>query len=69
MRPFTLSSIITLLAMAAWHGVSLWFGWTITVGAWDVPLWLRWGLLGFTAGLAGLLWQESFAFRHLMEKK
>ena len=68
MRPYTLVSIVTLLGMSAWHGVSLYLGWDIEVGAWLVPLWLRWTLLGFTAGLAGLLWQESFSFRHLTGK-
>ncbi len=68
MRPFTIASIFTLLGMAAWHGVSLWLGWTIEIGEWLVPLWLRWVLLAFTAGLAGLLWRESFSFRHLSGK-
>ncbi len=68
MRPFTIASIFTLLGMALWHAVSLWFGWPIEIGTWLVPPWLRWVLLGFTAGLAGLLWQESFGFRHLTGK-
>lgn len=69
MRPFTIASIFTLLGMAAWHAVSLYLGWDILIGAWLVPLWLRWLLLAFTAGLAALLWQESFSFRHLTDKR
>lgn len=68
MRRFTIASIFTLLGMSLWHAVSLWLDWPIEIGNWLVPLWLRWLLLVFTAGLAGLLWQESFGFRHLRGK-
>lgn len=68
MRPFTLISILALLAMSIWHAVSLVQGWPLLVGEWLVPLWIRWVLLAFTGSLAVLLWRESFSFRVLMGK-
>lgn len=66
MRPFTLIAIVALLCMALWHAVSLAMGWDILIGHWLVPMWLRWLLLLFTAGLPVMLWRESFGMRHLM---
>lgn len=68
MRPITLICILTLLGMAGWHALSFLFDWTIWVGFWEVPEWLRFGLMLFTGILAALLYQESFGLRHLTQR-
>lgn len=53
-RSFFLVTAIVFTVVALLHLVRLAFGWSASVGGWNVPMWLSWVAAAVTAVLAYL---------------
>ncbi len=47
---------LIFLCAGVFHSLAIYWGWAITIGPWEVPLWLRWTviLVAFLMALASL---------------
>jgi hypothetical protein len=60
MKPFTIVSVAVLSFIAFAHLLRVIFGWEAIINGLYIPLWASAIAIVFFAGLACLLWRESY---------
>jgi hypothetical protein len=59
-KPIAVVAIGFLIFVASTHLVRLAMGWRVTINGREMPRWFSALACAFVAGLAGLLWWETF---------
>jgi hypothetical protein len=60
MKPYTILSAAVLLFIALGHLIRILFGWEVIINGLHIPLWASAIAIVFFAGLACMLWRESY---------
>jgi hypothetical protein len=58
MKPFTVLTVLVLLAVAVIHLLRAVLGWEVTVDGGSLPMWVSWAAVVVAAVLAIGLWRE-----------
>jgi hypothetical protein len=59
MKPFTMLAALLFLMVAAVHAYRIYAAWAITVGPYDIPIWVSYGGVIVPLILAFMLFREA----------
>lgn len=59
MKPFTMLAALLFLIVAAVHAYRIYAAWAITVGPYDIPMWVSYGGVIVPLVLAFMLFREA----------